>query len=231
MKNVELPFIRGMFDAIAPRYDLLNRLLSLRQDVWWRRAMIAAMEIPKNGCVLDVACGTGDVMLEILRQKGAGVRVVGADFSPGMLLLAKEKMGASEGCLVSGNALRLPFRKNVFDAVTIAFGIRNIVDKHAAMKAFHDCLKPGGMLLILELATPEKGPLRTLYLSYFERLLPLIGWFFSKNLSAYQYLPQSVVRFPKPADFAAIMRSAGFSDIRWRNLTLGIATLYVGIRR
>ncbi len=228
MKNVELPFIRDMFDTIAPRYDLLNRLLSLRQDVWWRQAMISAMDIPGDGIVLDVACGTGDVALEILRQKGPGVRVVGADFSPGMLLLAKDKIGASDLHLVSGNALSLPFREKTFDAVTIAFGIRNIVDKHTALNAFCEQLKPGGMLLVLELATPQKGLLRSLYLFYFKKLLPLIGWFFSKNLGAYQYLPKSVLSFPKPEAFSAIMRSAGFSNIRWRNLTLGIATLYVG---
>lgn len=236
MKNTELPFIREMFDTIAPRYDLLNRLLSLRQDVSWRRAMVSAMEISKNGKVLDTACGTGDVMLEILRQKGSEIRVFGIDFSPEMLRRAKDKFDAlrphtlPDGCLTAGNAFHLPFRPGTFDAVTIAFGIRNIGDKITVMKAFYDSLKPGGMLLVLELAAPSEGFLLSLYLLYFKRILPLIGGFFSKNAGAYRYLPDSVTTFPRPAVFAEMMSSAGFSDVRWRNLTLGIAVLYVGYR-
>ena len=230
MKNIELPFIRDMFEAIAPRYDLLNRLLSLRQDVYWRRAMVSAMTVPADGAVLDIACGTGDVALEILRQKGRGPAVFGVDFSPGMLMLAKEKVKDSSIHLIAGNVFHLPFRTKAFDAVTIAFGIRNISDKLSALKIFHDTLKKGGMLLVLELATPLKGPVLSLYLLYFKKILPLIGWFFSKNLKAYQYLPDSVVNFPEPHAFAELMRSAGFSDVRWRKLTGGIATLYVGYK-
>ncbi len=234
MKNRELPFIREMFDTIAPRYDLLNRLLSLRQDVCWRRDMVSAMEISDSGTVLDAACGTGDVMLEIFRQKGPEISVFGLDFSPEMLRLAKDKFdilqpdAPPQGCLIAGNAFHLPFRTGTFDAVTIAFGIRNISDKLSVLKIFHDSLKPGGMLLVLELAAPTEGLLLSLYLLYFKKILPLIGGFFSKNVTAYRYLPDSVIKFPKPAVFAQMMRSAGFSDVRWRNLTLGIATLYVG---
>ncbi|MDM8549253.1 bifunctional demethylmenaquinone methyltransferase/2-methoxy-6-polyprenyl-1,4-benzoquinol methylase UbiE [Desulfobacterales bacterium HSG2] len=236
MKNMELPFIRDMFEAIAPRYDLLNRLLSLRQDVYWRRAMVSAMEIPDNGVVLDAACGTGDVALEILRRKGPDVAVFGVDFSPGMLVLAKDKMNHTDAGppnihLIAGNALQLPFGAETFDAITIAFGIRNISDKPSVLKMFYDSLKPGGMLLVLELGTPAKGSfLSSAYLIYFKKVLPLIGWFFSKNLKAYQYLPVSVVHFPEPKIFAEIMRSAGFSDVRWRKLTMGIATLYKGYK-
>ncbi len=246
MKNMELPFIRDMFEAIAPRYDLLNRLLSLRQDVYWRRIMVSVMKLPDNGKVLDVACGTGDVAFEILGQKGPGVSVFGVDFSPGMLVLAKNKIrNVSAGSgpskfpeyrkypnihLTAGNAFHLPFRKETFDAITIAFGIRNIRDKLSVLEIFHDSLKPGGMLLVLELATPPKGLLLSLYLLYFKKILPLIGWFFSKNLKAYKYLPASVINFPEPDIFAGIMRSAGFSNVRWRKLTMGVATLYIGRR-
>jgi len=233
MKNRELPFIREMFDTIAPKYDLLNRLLSLRQDVCWRRDMVSAMEISDSGTVLDAACGTGDVMLEIFRQKGPDISVFGIDFSPEMLRLAKDKFRScaiAENCLIAGNAFHLPFRSGTFDAVTIAFGIRNISDKLSVLKIFHDSLKPGGMLLVLELAAPTEGLLLSLYLLYFKKILPLIGGFFSKNVTAYRYLPDSVIKFPEPAAFAGIMRSAGFSDVRWRKLTMGIATLYVGYR-
>jgi len=234
-KNTELPFIRDMFESIAPRYDLLNRLLSLRQDVYWRRAMVSEMDIPRNADVLDVACGTGDVAIEILRQKDHGVRVFGVDFSPGMLILAKEKIAVKKKIsdnifLNAGDAFYLPFKKKTFDAVTIAFGIRNIQDKLTVLKCFYDSLKPGGMLLVLELATPSERGLLSFYLFYFKKILPLIGWFFSKNLMAYQYLPDSVVHFPKPDRFAAIMESAGFSNVRWKKLTLGTAVLYIGYK-
>jgi len=235
MKNMELPFIREMFESIAPRYDLLNRLLSLSQDIYWRRTMVSAIEAPDNGVLLDVACGTGDVAIEILRQKGAGTSIFGVDFSPNMLMSAKNKIksisDSSNIYLLAGNAFNLPFREETFDAITIAFGIRNICDKPTVLKLFYDSLKSGGMLLVLELATPPKGFLLSLYLFYFKIILPLIGWFLSKNLKAYQYLPSSVAKFPDPKSFAAMMRSAGFINIRWKSLTMGIANLHVGCKK
>lgn len=233
MENRELPFVREMFDNIAPRYDLLNRMLSMRQDVVWRKKMVAAMTVPENGKVLDVACGTGDVALEICRQKGSRVEVTGIDFSPGMLVLAQEKVKSYPQAAISllaGNALALPFRSASFHALTIAFGIRNIQDKTGALKAFYDTLVPGGMVLILELATPKKTRLREAYLAYFQKVLPLIGRLFSKHSYAYSYLPDSVARFPAPEVFMAIMAEAGFSHIACRRLTFGIANLFVGVK-
>ena len=233
MESRELPFVREMFDSIAPRYDLLNRLLSLRQDVAWRKKMVSAMTIPDNGRVLDVACGTGDVAMEICRQRGRVVSVTGIDFSPGMLRLAREKLRQNKMpaiSLLAGNALALPFGVATFHAVTIAFGIRNIQDKAGALKAFHQCLAPGGMALVLELATPRKGRLRDAYLAYFQKILPTIGRLFSKHSYAYAYLPDSVSRFPAPDAFMAIMAEAGFSKVTCRRLTLGIANLFVGVK-
>lgn len=233
MQNRELPFVRDMFDSIAPRYDLLNRLLSIRQDVVWRKHMVAAMAIPENGRVLDVACGTGDVVLEVFRLKGAQINVVGIDFSVGMLRLAREKLRrhASAGAmLLAGDALAPPFGRASFHAVTIAFGIRNIQDKFGALNAFRECLKPGGMLLVLELAAPQKGPLRTAYMAYFKRVLPRIGRLFSKHTFAYSYLPDSVSRFPAPGVFMEMMTRAGFSRVTRRRLTLGAANLFIGYR-
>ena len=163
MESRELPFVREMFDSIAPRYDLLNRLLSLRQDVAWRKKLVSVMAIPENAQVLDVACGTGDVAIEICRQKGPRVKVTGLDFSPGMLRLAQEKICRNQNSsisLLAGDALALPFGDASFHAVTIAFGIRNIQDKAGALRAFYESLMPGGMLLVLELATPKKTRLR-----------------------------------------------------------------------
>ncbi len=234
MKNVELPFVREMFEQIAPRYDLLNRLLSCRQDVYWRRMMVSEIKVPAGGLLLDVACGTGDVVLEIMRQKGASVKVYGIDFSTSMLMLAKEKIknmhDGSNIHLLSGNALNLPFKAEIFDALTIAFGIRNIVDRLSALQVFHRTLTTGGMLVVLELSFPKKGLLPAFYHLYFKKILPVIGQLFSKNLKAYQYLPSSVENFPDPYSFAATMRQAGFQDVRWKKLALGIAVLYVGYK-
>lgn len=234
MENRELPYVREMFDSIAPRYDLLNRVLSLRQDVRWREKMASAMALPETGHVLDVACGTGDVALEICRQRGPHVRVTGIDFSPGMLVLARKKILGKPSpaiSLLAGNALNLPFRDRTFHAVTIAFGIRNIQDKAGALKAFYRCLKPTGMLLVLELATPKASSgLRNVYLAYFQKILPLIGRSLSKHRFAYSYLPDSVSRFPAPDAFMALMADAGFSRIACQRLTLGIANLFVGIK-
>ena len=234
MKNMELGFVRDMFEAIAPRYDFLNRLLSLRQDIVWRRNMVKVMKIPVAGRVLDTACGTGDVAIEINRRKGSEAYVTGIDFSPEMLRLGKSKIqSAIKGNrveLLAADAFALPFKPDTFDAVTIAFGIRNIADKLSVLKIFHDRLKHGGMLLVLELSTPEKGLMLDLYMFYFKKILPQIGWFISKNLKAYQYLPASVLNFPSAVEFAAIMRRAGFCDVQWKKMTLGIVTLYRGLK-
>jgi demethylmenaquinone methyltransferase/2-methoxy-6-polyprenyl-1,4-benzoquinol methylase len=231
---MELEFIRDMFDGIARRYDLLNRLLSLRQDVYWRREMAAALDLTEKDTVLDVACGTGDVIIEILRQCSRVQQVVGVDFSLQMLQIAVKKLDAAPAAravrLVAGNGLCLPFPDNSFNAVTIAFGIRNIVDRGKALTVFKNCLKPGGVLAVLELTTPEIKFLQSLYLFYFKRLLPKIGALFSKHLKAYSYLPESVMRFPRACEFADIMKAAGFINVKWRPLTLGVATLFLGYK-
>lgn len=233
--NKELDFIQTMFDSIAPKYDFLNRFLSLRQDVYWRRKMVSAIKTPDTGVLLDVACGTGDVALEIIRQKGSGNNVFGIDFSTVMLTLARDKIDTKDASgnihLLAGNAFNLPFRGKTFDAITIAFGIRNINDKLSVMKEFHARLKTGGMLLVLELATPDRGLFLSIYRFYFKVILPFVGWLFSKNSMAYQYLPSSVANFPEPDNFAATMRLAGFQDVAWKKLTFGIAVLYVGYKR
>lgn len=233
--NNERPFVKDMFSAIAPKYDLLNRLLSLRQDVYWRRVLVSTLCIPPNGRILDVACGTGDVLLELIHRRGPAIMAVGVDFSLAMLTLAQGKQISMDEdanmILLAGNALALPFHDGTFDGVTIAFGIRNIVDKAQALQSFHRCLKAGGMLAVLELTTPPKGFLRALYLFYFKRILPLIGGFISGDAHAYRYLPDSVVHFPESHVFAASMREAGFSQVAFRRLSLGIATLYTGVKK
>ncbi|MBT8341857.1 MAG: bifunctional demethylmenaquinone methyltransferase/2-methoxy-6-polyprenyl-1,4-benzoquinol methylase UbiE [Desulfatitalea sp.] len=235
MNPGELPFVRDMFDAIAPRYDLLNHVLSLRQDVYWRRAMVAALKLAPEARVLDVACGTADVGLEIVRQTGSRVKVVGVDFAPQMLRSAKAKQ-----CLIAthpsigltaADAFQLPFAPGGFDAVTIAFGIRNIQNKIEVLNCFHRQLRPGGRLAVLELATPEQGVMRQCYLLYFSRLLPLLGRLVSRHRFAYAYLPESVAKFPPVGRFVGMMQKAGFDQVRYRPLTLGIAVLFVGTKK
>ena len=229
--NKELDFVKDMFDRIAPRYDFLNRLLSMRQDIVWRSQMVKAAALQKDSRVLDVACGTCDVALEINSQLKGQTQILGLDFSFGMLRLGKLKLLKKKKKnikLINADALNLPFKHHIFDAIFIAFGIRNIMDRQRAVKAFFDTLKRGGRLAVLELTSPEKGFFRSLYLLYFQRILPMIGSFFSKDSNAYTYLPDSVLKFPTPVEFSKLMKEAGFKDIRFKQMTFGIVTLFIG---
>jgi demethylmenaquinone methyltransferase/2-methoxy-6-polyprenyl-1,4-benzoquinol methylase len=179
--NKELDFVKDMFDKIAPRYDFLNRLLSMRQDIIWRIQMVKAANLKKDSRILDVACGTCDVALEVSSHLMGQTKIYGLDFSFGMLKLGKEKLKTKNKKnidLLNADALNLPFANNMFDAVFIAFGIRNIMDRQRAGTQFFNTLKSGGRLCVLELTTPEKGFFRSLYLLYFQKILPLIGSFF-----------------------------------------------------
>jgi demethylmenaquinone methyltransferase/2-methoxy-6-polyprenyl-1,4-benzoquinol methylase len=231
--NNELDFVKDMFDRIAPKYDFLNRLLSLRQDTVWRTQMVKAATLQNGSRVLDVACGTCDVALEISSQRKGQTRIFGLDFSFGMLKLGKQKLIQKRRkniSLLTADALHLPFQQRLFDAVFIAFGIRNIINRQRALTAFLTVLKGGGRLAVLELTTPEKGIFRSLYLLYFQKILPVIGSFFSKDINAYTYLPDSVLNFPSPVEFSKLMRQAGFENVRFKQMTFGIVTLFVGTK-
>jgi len=229
--NKELDFVKEMFDRIAPKYDFLNRLLSMRQDIVWRTQMVKAANLTKNSRVLDVACGTCDVALEVNSQLKNHLQIFGLDFSFGMLRLGKQKLkNKNNMVLLNADALNLPFVHNIFDAVFIAFGIRNIMNRQKAVTQFFNVLNNGGRLAVLELTTPQKGFLRSLYLLYFQKILPVIGSFFSKHNNAYTYLPESVLKFPTPIEFSKIMKKAGFKDIRFKQMTFGIVTLFIGTR-
>jgi len=229
--NKELDFVKDMFDRIAPRYDFLNRLLSMRQDIVWRNQMVRAAALQNGSRVLDVACGTCDVALEINSQLKGQTQISGLDFSFGMLRLGKLKLLKKKNKnikLINADALNLPFKHHIFDAVFIAFGIRNIMDRQRAVKAFFDTLKRGGRLAVLELTSPKKGFFRSLYLLYFQKILPMIGSFFSKDNNAYTYLPESVLKFPTPVEFSKLMKEAGFKNVRFKQMTFGIVTLFIG---
>lgn len=225
--------IRDMFDAIAPRYDFLNRVLSLGIDRRWRSFAVGQLQIPEGGRVLDVATGTGDVVLEIASRTPESVRIVGEDFTQGMLAIGKKKIEASPFrrriFLVNAPCEAMPHPDRTFDGVTIAFGIRNVVDRLMGLREMRRVLKPGGRAVILEFSNPRSRLFKALYHLYFRLILPFLGGLFSQR-SAYQYLPDSVLEFPDQETFKALMKEAGFSDLRHFDLTFGIATVYVGVR-
>src|SRR3990172_7914510 len=224
--------VRSMFDRIAPRYDLLNRLLSAGRDVRWRRRAVDYLDLSPPARVLDLCTGTADLLLEAL-QRDPRTRGLGVDFSHPMLRLGAQKLRRARlearGALVGGDAERLPVREGLFDGALVAFGIRNIGDPPVALREIRRALRPGGRFVVLEFSMP-KGILRSAYRVYFRQVLPRIGGLISGDRSAYAYLPASVARFPSPEDFAALMRETGFVDVRWQLLTLGIACLFRGER-
>jgi demethylmenaquinone methyltransferase/2-methoxy-6-polyprenyl-1,4-benzoquinol methylase len=224
--------VRGMFDRIAPRYDLLNRLLSAGIDRRWRRLCVDELGLKAGARVLDVCAGTADLMIEVLRRDAAH-RGIGIDLSSAMLVrgAAKLRRGgfAGRSGVVAGDAEHLPFPDASFDGATIGFGIRNVADPDAALRALHRVLRPGARLVILEFAMP-RGALGHAYRFYFGRVLPGIGGLVSGDAGAYRYLPDSVARFPTPEEFAERMQAAGFANVVRRKLTGGIAYVYRGDR-
>ncbi len=223
--------IQEMFDSIAPRYDFLNRVLSFGVDRRWRRFAVKQVKFAENGRILDVATGTGDVALQIAARTPADVTVVGVDFSKEMVELGKEKVRRSPFAgritMEVAPCEAIPFPEESFDSVTIAFGIRNVVDRLQGLKEMHRVLKPGGRVVILEFSTPRSKLFKAVYCFYFLRILPVVGGLFSK-FSAYKYLPDSVLEFPSREEFKALMAAAGFRNAVHYDLTGGIATVYVG---
>jgi demethylmenaquinone methyltransferase / 2-methoxy-6-polyprenyl-1,4-benzoquinol methylase len=225
-----------MFDAIAPRYDLLNHLLSAGIDKRWRARAIRSLRLTGRETLVDVATGTADVALAARGAGAAGAaRVLGVDFAGAMLARGLTKVrAAGEGrqiALVRGDAMSLPIPTAVADAVTISFGIRNVQRPDVACREMARVLRPGGRLAILEFGMPRIPGVSALYSWYFRRMLPLIGRMISGHSGAYTYLPASVGSFPPPADFMTILRQSGFTDVQAVPLTLGIVYLYTGQKR
>jgi demethylmenaquinone methyltransferase/2-methoxy-6-polyprenyl-1,4-benzoquinol methylase len=227
------PRIRRMFGEIAPRYDLLNHLLSLNVDRWWRRTTVRTVP-PRPGMkILDVCTGTGDLALAYDRAAGGKVEVVAADFCHEMLVIGREK-GARAGAdgrltFVEADAQRLPLPSDRFDIVCVAFGLRNVADTDAGLREMVRVCAPDGHVAVLEFSTPQTQPFKSLYGWYFRSVLPRIGQLVSRDRqSAYSYLPASVGEFPQGRALVDRMQAAGLVDARAIRLTLGVATLYVG---
>ena len=221
-----------MFAGIAGRYDLLNHLLSGNIDKRWRRLVARTLgsSLVEGARVLDVACGTGDLSLVL---EGAGdARVVGLDFCRPMLEIARRKAesGARPVPFIEGDALRLPFADCSFDVVTIAFGLRNLSSVEDGLRELRRILKPSGRIAVLEFSDPVVPGFRALFRFYFTRVLPRIGGLVSGSRGAYEYLPDSVSKFPDQKRLAGLMREAGFEDVAYKNLTGGIAALHTGAR-
>lgn len=218
--------IQSMFARIAPRYDRANHVLSMQVDHYWRRVVARAL-LPSPGLVLDLAAGTGDLTVELARR--GGHRVVSADFTFEMLLHGREKLArhAPSATSATADALRLPFRSSTFDAVTVAFGIRNFASAEGGLREIHRVLRSGGRAGILEFSRP-KGPFGALFNIYSKRVIPALGGLITGHRSPYEYLPESVQQFPEADAFLDLMRDADFHELTARRLTGGIATFYSG---
>jgi demethylmenaquinone methyltransferase/2-methoxy-6-polyprenyl-1,4-benzoquinol methylase len=223
-------YVRAMFTAIAPRYDLLNHLLSLNIDKVWRRRAVNRLGFDRvpDGTYLDSCAGTLDLGAELARRTGFRGRVVGADFVVPMLKLGRGKSGALRP--VGADALRLPFADAMFDGALVGFGVRNLADLDAGLRELGRVLRPGARLVVLELTIPPAQPLRALYIAYFRHVLPAVGRAVSKHTDAYTYLPASVTDFPPPDDLARRMQTAGLRNVGYERMTFGIAAVHWGTK-
>jgi len=230
--------VRQMFDAIAPRYDLLNHLLSANVDRLWRRRTarrFRAVLAEPDAAVLDICCGTGDLTVAFLKHRPPGSRpILAADFSRAMLSRATQKFSARKAgaaCAVplEADALHLPLRSESLDLIVTAFGFRNLANYEAGLREFHRVLKPGGQLGILEFSEPG-GLVGKAYAVYFRRVLPAIGRMVCGKAGAYSYLPVSVGNFPPPREMLGLMDATGYEECAWQPYTFGIAGLYTARR-
>lgn len=222
--------VARMFDSISPQYDFLNHFLSLGTDKRWRKKAIELLRPFKPTHILDVATGTGDFALEAMTLEP--LSITGIDISEGMLEKGRKKImekglaGTIE--LIKGDSENLPFEENKFDAVTVAFGVRNFENLEKGLKEIYRVIKPGGHVVILEFSKPTRFPLKQLYSFYFKMILPQVGRWISKDKAAYSYLPESVEAFPNGEDFTNILRDIGFKSIACKSLTFCVSSIYSG---
>lgn len=226
--------VREMFSRISPKYDFLNHFLSVNTDKRWRKLVSKKLRDildDKNALVLDVACGTGDLSVEL--QKRSKAKVIGTDFCRPMLAIADEKNDTEKLSIpyIEGDAMKLPFADDRFDAVTIAFGLRNLSNWNDGLIELKRILKQGGKLVVLEFSEPIVPGFRQIYQFYFNKILPKIGGVFSGEQSAYQYLSDSVSNFPNQKQLQLMMLEIGFMDVEFKNLTGGVAAIHTGTKQ
>ena len=224
--------VAQMFNNIAGKYDFLNHFLSAGIDIIWRKKAVSLLAPHKPKLVLDIATGTADFALETLRLNPD--KIIGVDISEGMMAVGREKIakrGLSDKIqLQYGDSENLPFEDNSFDAITVAFGVRNFENLSKGLAEMNRVLKPGGIAVVLEFSKPRSFPMKQLYQFYFKNILPLVGKFVSKDNAAYTYLPESVQAFPDGKDFIGIFEQVGFKKTKWHSLTFGISSIYTGIK-
>jgi demethylmenaquinone methyltransferase/2-methoxy-6-polyprenyl-1,4-benzoquinol methylase len=221
--------VQTIFSEIAPRYDLLNHVLSLNIDRAWRRKAVDALgwDRAPDGRYLDACAGTYDLALELVERDGFGGHVVASDFAQPMLVVGQPKVEGRRVAPVCGDTLELPFPDGAFDGATVGFGVRNLADLDRGFREFRRVLKPGARLVVLEFTTPPNRLVNAGYQFYFNRILPIIGRVVSGHPWAYTYLPESVKRFPGPGELAEKLEGAGFSSAEYRLLSFGIAAIHV----
>jgi demethylmenaquinone methyltransferase/2-methoxy-6-polyprenyl-1,4-benzoquinol methylase len=221
--------VEEMFNSIAHRYDFLNRFLSLGIDRAWRKKAISYLKPLAPKVILDVATGTGDLALEAISL--SPTQIIGIDIAEQMLVYGREKIEAKGLSaiieMVNGDGEQLPFPNNNFDAITVAFGVRNFQNLSKGLKEMNRVLKPGGRIVVLEFSKPNSFPFKQGYNFYFTYILPVLGNLLSNSKNAYTYLPESVKHFPEGADFAAFLKDAGFKNMIVKPLTFGTCSLYI----
>ncbi|MGV3539664.1 MAG: bifunctional demethylmenaquinone methyltransferase/2-methoxy-6-polyprenyl-1,4-benzoquinol methylase UbiE [Rufibacter sp.] len=224
--------VAQMFNSIAKRYDFLNHFLSAGVDIYWRKKAISLLEQKPPQLLLDIATGTGDFALEALRLKPK--QIIGIDISEGMLEIGRQKI-QKRGLenviqLQVGDSENIQFPDNHFDAITVAFGVRNFENLEKGLSEMYRVLKPGGRVVVLEFSKPQSFPMKQAYNFYFKHILPVFGKMISKDNTAYTYLPESVQAFPDGNNFLAIFRKIGFNNSEWHSLTFGISSIYTGVK-
>ncbi len=226
-------FVHSVFESIAPKYDRMNDILSFQRHRYWRKFTMDKLAIHPGASALDLCCGTCDWTISLAEASGTG-RIVGLDFSQNMLDIGQEKVreaGLSDRIeLIQGNAMQLPFADNLFDLVTIGFGLRNVPDIEQVLLEMQRVVKPGGRVVCLELSKPTWQPFKALYYFYFRKVLPLLGKLIAKRYEEYRWLPESLIQFPDHRELAAMFRGTGLVQVEAYPLTGGIAALHIGAK-
>jgi demethylmenaquinone methyltransferase / 2-methoxy-6-polyprenyl-1,4-benzoquinol methylase len=224
--------VQSMFDNIAPKYDLLNRILSLGVDVWWRKQAVKHLRAYQPDHVVDIACGTGDFSIAV--YKSGVAKVTGVDIANEMLVNGRVKlkeMGLDKGItLVQGDSEQLQFDDNTFDGATVAFGVRNFEHLEKGLTEILRVLRPGAPLIVLEFSKPRVFPVKQLFNFYFKTICPMVGRLVSGDARAYTYLYESVQVFPDGTAFTSIMETCGYKSIQWKKFTFGICSMYIGVK-